>query len=242
MEGRANLTAHPVNPQKVFWEFSSRLPDNCIITCDSGSAANWYARDLKVRAGMKASLSGGLATMCPGVPYATAGKFTHPDRVAIALVGDGAMQMLGINDLVTIARHWKEWTDPRLVVCVLSNLDLNQVTWEQRVLAGDPKFSTSQDVPDFPFARFAEMLGLKGIVVDAPEKIGPAWEEALAADRPVVIEARTDPNVPPLPPHINFEQARAYWTAIAKGDPDALGTITQSVKEMMESWLPRSRR
>lgn len=238
MEARAKLDANPVNPQRVFWELSHRLPDNCILTSDSGSAANWFARDIKIRSGMMASLSGGLATMCPGVPYATAAKFNHPDRVVIAMVGDGAMQMLGNNDLITIASHWREWSNPHLIICVLNNHDLNQVTWEQRVLAGDPKFSTSQDVPDFPYARLADILGLKGILVEKPEQIGPAWDEALSAGRPTLIEAKTDPDVPPLPPHIHFDQAKAYLSSIVKGDPDALGTMKQSMKEMMESWLP----
>src|SRR6185312_12998032 len=132
LEARAMDTAKPINPQRVFWELSPRLPDNCILTCDSGSAANWYARDLKMRRGMKASLSGGLATMGPGVPYAIAAKFAHPHRHVIAMVGDGAMQMNGINGLITIRDSWKQWADPRLVILVLYNHDLNQVTWEQR--------------------------------------------------------------------------------------------------------------
>src|SRR5437763_7433301 len=224
--------AHPTNPQRVFCELSPRLPDNCILTCDSGSAANWYARDIRIRRGMMASLSGGLATMGPGVPYAIAAKFAHPDRVAIALVGDGAMQMNGMNGLITIAKYWRRWSDPRLVVMVLNNRDLNQVTWEQRVLEGDPKYAASQDVPDFPYARFAEILGLTGIRVDKPEDIGAAWDRAFACDRPVVLEVVTDPNVPPIPPHISAKQVKAYIMALFKRDPDAIGIIKASAKEM----------
>src|SRR5215467_2179050 len=214
MEERALQDADPINPQRLFWELSPRLPDNCIISADSGSSANWYARDLKLRRGMLGSLSGGLATMGPGVPYAIAAKFAFPDRVAIALVGDGAMQMNGINGLITIAKYWKEWSDPRLVVLVLNNRDLNQVTWEQRALAGDPRFAGSQSIPDFPYARYAEDLGLRGIRVDTPAAIGDAWDQALSADRPVVVEAITDPDVPPLPPHITLEQARHFASSI----------------------------
>ncbi|HMR65732.1 MAG TPA: thiamine pyrophosphate-requiring protein, partial [Anaerolineae bacterium] len=174
-EGRAMNEAKPVNPQRVFWELSPLLPDNCILTADSGSAANWFARDVKIREGMRASLSGNLATMGPGVPYAIAAKFAYPHRVPVALVGDGAMLMNGINELVTIAHYWQEWPDPRLVILVLHNNDLNQVTWEMRVMEGNPKFAASQYVPDFPYARYAEMLGLKGIRVDAPEAIRLAW-------------------------------------------------------------------
>ena len=238
LEARAMNDADPINPQRVFWELSSRLPDNCIISSDSGSSANWYARDLKLRRGMKASLSGTLATMGPGVPYAIAAKFTHPDRVAIALVGDGAMQMNGLAELITVAKYWERWSDPRLIVLVLNNGDLNQVTWEQRAMEGDPKFDAAQTVPDFPYARYAELIGLKGIRVDDPEQLGPAWDEALAADRPVVLEAITDPEVPPLPPHITFDQARALTSALRKGDSGARGIVRQSFKEKLEEFLP----
>jgi pyruvate dehydrogenase (quinone) len=239
VEKRAELEADPINPQKVFWELSKRLPDGAIISSDSGSAANWFARDVKIREGMMASLSGTLATMGPGVPYAIAAKFSHPDRPAIALVGDGAMQMNGTGELVTIAKYWERWSDPRLVILVLNNGDLNQVTWEQRVLQGDPKFPGTQEVPDFPYARFAEMIGLGGIKVDDPAQIGAAWDEALAADRPVVLEAVTDPTVPPLPPHIKLEQAREISKALFKGDPDAWDVIKQSFKSKAEEFLVR---
>ncbi|WP_031429887.1 thiamine pyrophosphate-requiring protein [Methylomicrobium agile] len=229
---RAMESADPINPQRVFWELSPRLPDHCILTCDSGSAANWYARDLKIRTGMMASLSGGLATMGCGVPYAIAAKFAHPDRAVIALVGDGAMQMLGMNELITIGKYWQRWSDPRLIVLVLNNRDLNQVTWEQRAMAGDPKFEASQDVPDFPYARFAELAGLQGIRVDRPDQLADAWERALGAERPVVLEATVDPDVPPLPPHITFKQAKAYASAILQGDPDSVDVIKASMKQI----------
>ncbi len=238
MERRALAEAKPINPQRVFWELSPRLPDNAILASDSGSAANWYARDLRMRRGMKASLSGGLATMGPGVPYVIAAKFAFPDRPAIALVGDGAMQMNGNSELVTVAKYWQRWQDPRLIVMVLNNRDLNQVTWEQRAQAGDPKFEGSQSLPDFPYARYAELIGLRGIRVDTPEAIGEAWDQALSADRPVVLEAYTDPAVPPLPPHIKFEQARAYFSALVKGDPEALDIIRASIKDLAQGVLP----
>ncbi len=238
VEARAMNDAEPLNPQRVFWELSPRLPDGCILSTDSGSSANWYARDIKIRKGMMASLSGTLATMGPGVPYAIAAKFAHPDRVAIALVGDGAMQMNGINGLITISKYWERWSDPRLIVLVLNNGDLNQVTWEQRVMEGDPRFEGSQDIPDFPYARYAELLGLKGIRVDSPDQVGAAWDQALEAYRPVVLEAVTDPNVPPLPPHIKLEQAKELMTALAKGDPNIGGIIKQAFKGKVEEFLP----
>ena len=242
MESRALESADPINPQRVFFELSKRLPDDAILSSDSGSAANWYARDVKIRKGMMASLSGNLATMGPGVPYAIAAKFAHPDRVSIALVGDGAMQMNGIAELITIGKYWQSWSDPRLIVLVLHNNDLNQVTWEQRAMEGDPRYDASQELPDFPYARYAELIGLKGIRVDDPDRLGAAWDEALAADRPVVLEAITDPDVPPLPPHITFEQATHFAQAIRRGDSDRRGMITQSLKQMVGDLIPgRSR-
>jgi pyruvate dehydrogenase (quinone) len=238
IEHRAQLGAEPINPQLVFHELSKRLPDGAILTSDSGSAANWYARDIKLRKGMMASLSGTLATMGPGVPYAIAAKFAHPGRPVFALVGDGAMQMNGINELITIAKYRERWPDQRLVVLVLNNHDLNQVTWEQRAMSGDPKFEASQTLPDFPYAQYAELLGLKGIRIERPEQVGPAWEEALSADRPVVFEALTDPEVPPLPPHITLEQAKALSSALISGDPNASRIVQQSFKQKVQEFLP----
>ncbi len=238
IEDRAQLSADPINPQLVFHELSKRLPDGAIVSSDSGSAANWYARDIKLRKGMMGSLSGTLATMGPGVPYAIAAKFAYPHRPVFALVGDGAMQMNGINELITIAKYRDQWPDQRLIIMVLNNQDLNQVTWEQRAMSGDPKFEGSQHLPDFPYARYAEMLGLKGIRVTSPDEVAPAWEEALAADRPVVYEAVTDPEVPPLPPHITLEQAKALTSALAHGDPNAGQIVRQSFKQKVEEFLP----
>jgi pyruvate dehydrogenase (quinone) len=233
LERRALEPAEPVNPQLIFHELSKRLPDGAILTADSGSAANWYARDVKLRSGMLASLSGTLATMGPGVPYAIAAKFAYPDRPVIALVGDGAMQMNGLAELITIAKYRERWSDQRLIVLVLNNRDLNQVTWEQRAMSGEPKFVESQQLPDVPYARWAEMLGLGGIRIDDPAKIGDAWEQVLAADRPTVFEVVCDPEVPPLPPHITVEQARSLTKAILHGDPARRRIISQSIRQKL---------
>ncbi|HEX4345612.1 MAG TPA: thiamine pyrophosphate-requiring protein [Solirubrobacteraceae bacterium] len=238
IETRAHDGADPINPQRVFWELSRQLPDRAILTSDSGSSANWFARDVHIRDGMMASLSGTLATMGPGVPYAIAAKFAHPDRPVIALVGDGAMQMNGNGELVTIAKYWQRWGDPRLIVLVLHNNDLNQVTWEQRAMEGDPRYEASQQLPDFPYARYAELIGLTGIRVDDPDQLADAWERAFAASRPVVLEAITDPDVPPLPPHITLEQAKALTFALAHGDPSRVEIIKQAAKGMLEELLP----
>lgn len=230
--------AKPVNPQRITWELSPRLPDRVILTSDSGSCANWYARDLKIRRGMMASLSGGLASMGAAVPYGIAAKFAHPDRPVIALVGDGAMQMNNMAELITVAKYWKKWSDHRWIVCVLNDEDLNQVTWEQRVMEGDPKFNASQQIPDVPYHRFAELIGLKGIFVDNPDRLGAAWDEALAADRPVVLEVKTDPEVPPLPPHITLQQAKKFTETLLKGDQREGNVIAGTARQVFESILP----
>jgi pyruvate dehydrogenase (quinone) len=228
-----------LNPLLVFSELSKRLPDRAMLTADSGSATNWWARHLRLRSGMRAALSGTLATMCPAVPYAVAAKFAYPDRPVIACIGDGAMQMLGINALIDIAKYADRWPNPQVIVLVLNNKDLNQVTWEQRVLAGDPKLEASQAIPDFPYARYAEMLGLRGIRVEAAEHVGEAWDEALAADRPVVYEALTDPEYPPLPPHIKLDQATSMAKALLRGDPNAGRIMRQSFRGKLHDLVTR---
>jgi pyruvate dehydrogenase (quinone) len=232
LKARAHTKANPINPQYVYWQLSAMLPDNCIITADSGSGTNWFARDLQMRRGMMASLSGNLATMGPAVPYAIAAKFAFPDRPVIASVGDGAMQMNGINGLISISKYYKEWKDPRLIVIVLNNRDLNQVTWEQRVMEGDAKFAASQDVPDFEYASYARLLDLEGVRVSKPEDVTGALEMALTARRPCVLDIETDPDVPPLPPHITFEQAASYAASILSGDPNTAGIIRRSLANM----------
>jgi pyruvate dehydrogenase (quinone) len=237
MASRAEVEADPVNPQAIFASLSTHLPDNALLTCDVGSGTNWYARYLKIRRGMVGSVSGGLASMGNGVPYLIAGKFAYPDRPGIAMVGDGAMQMIGNQGLISLAKYWREWDNPTAIVLVLNNRDLNQVTWEQRVMEGDPKFETSQDLPDFAFDKYAELLGLKGLRIDKAEQIDSVWEEALSSDRPVVINAYTDPEIAPLPPHISLEQAKNFMSSMFKGDPDSKHVIRESMKQIAAKWL-----
>ncbi|SFQ08592.1 thiamine pyrophosphate-requiring protein [Tranquillimonas alkanivorans] len=232
VEKRSRLEAQAINPELLFWEASPRLPDTAIISADSGSSANWLARAIKAKPGQMISLSGTLATMCPGVPYATAAKFCHPERVSVAFVGDGAMQMLGINGLITIAKYWRQWSDPRLIIAVLNNGDLNQVTWEMRAMGGFPKVEETQNVPDFEYAAYAEMLGLKGLRVTEPGQVGMAWDEALAADRPCVLNVYTDPNVPTVPPTVTREQAMNYLKTLMKGDADEASIVKQTFKRV----------
>jgi pyruvate dehydrogenase (quinone) len=239
LDKQAMIEADPVNPQRVFHELSQRLPDRAILLADSGSATNWWARHLRVRRGMDAALSGTLATMCPAVPYALAAKLAYPDRPVIAAIGDGAMQMLGINALIDLAKYRDRFTGP-CVVCVLNNRDLNQVTWEQRVMEGDAKLEASQDLPDFPYARYAELLGLTGVRVDRPEDLAAGWERVLGAPGPALLEVVTDPDVPPLPPHIRVEQAQGMAKAIYRGDPDRGGMIRQALKGKLAEFVTRS--
>jgi pyruvate dehydrogenase (quinone) len=235
MRDRAMVAANPINPQRVFTELSPRLPERVIVTSDSGSAANWYARDLRFRQGMNGSLSGGLASMGAGVPYAIAAKFAFPDRPVIALVGDGAMQMNGMAELITAAKYHKKWPNQTFIVCVLQNDDLNQVTWEQRVMNGNPKAEITQDLPDVPFHEFARLIGFEGLFVDDPEQLGAAWDQALAANKPCVLNVRTDPEVPPLPPHISFAEAKAFMTTAVQGDPDEGRMLKGSIKQVLSS-------
>src|SRR3954471_16711342 len=238
VERRALLDADPVNPLRIFYELDQRLPDDAILAADSGSAANWYAQQLRLRGRMRGSLSGTLATMGPGVPYAIGAKWAHPERPAIALVGDGAMQMNGMAELITIARYWRQWSDPRLVVAVLHNNDLNQVTWEMRAMEGAPKFTQSQTLPEVDYAAFAASLGLGAIKVERPDQIGPAWDQALAEGRPTLLDVRCDPDVPPIPPHATFEQMKDAAQALLHGDENRWGIIKEGLKTKVQEFLP----
>jgi pyruvate dehydrogenase (quinone) len=239
LDEQAHQPADPINPQLVYHELSARLPDRCVLTADTGSVTDWWARHLRVREGMDAIVSGTLASMGPGVPYALAAKLAFGDRPVIAAVGDGAMQMLGLNALIDVAHYAERFSDPRLIVFVLNNGDLNQVTWEQRVMSGDPKLDASQVLPDFDYAGFARLIGLHGVRVERPEDVGGAWDDALAAGRPAVLEFVTDPEVPPLPPHIRFEQAKQLAHAIAGGDPAAPRFLRQSLRGKLAELLTR---
>ncbi|MFG2386258.1 thiamine pyrophosphate-requiring protein [Streptomyces avermitilis] len=241
MRRRAAVDADPINPEYVVHAVDALLPDNVILAADSGSSANWYARHIRMRGAMRGSLSGTLATMGPGVPYVIGAKFAHPDRPAIALVGDGAMQMNGMAELVTAAKYWRNWQDPRLIVAVLNNQDLNQVTWEMRAMEGAPQFLPSQALPDVPYADFARSIGLDGVRVEKPSDVEGAWQRALAADRPFVLDFRTDPAVPPIPPHASLDQIEAAASSIIHGDSDRVGMVRQGIKAKVQEMLPGHR-
>ncbi|MGI8753405.1 MAG: thiamine pyrophosphate-requiring protein [Acidimicrobiales bacterium] len=226
-----------IRPQGLFAAISRHLPDQAILSSDSGSAADWYARHIRIRRGMKASLSGNLATMVPGVPYGIAAKFAFGDRVSVAMVGDGAMQMGGMAEMLTAAKYYKTWADPRYVVVVLNNEDLNQVTWEQRAMAGDPRFDASQSIPYVDYAAWADLIGLKGIKVTTSDQLEDTMTEAFAADRPVIVDVLTTPDEPPMPPHVTFEQARALTTSVIKDPGEGIAGAKEGVREMVHGFL-----
>jgi len=238
MDAEAQVSADPVNPMRIFHEFSRQAPEDAIIAADSGSAANWYARQIRMRGSMRGSLSGNLATMGPAVPYAIGAKFAHPTRPAIAFEGDGAMQMNGLAELITISRYWQTWSDPRLVVAVLHNNDLNQVTWELRAMGGTPKFVESQALPEVSYAEFAAQLGLGAVTVTDPEELEAAWKAALSADRPYVIDVHCDPDIPPIPPHATLDQMTAMSKALIKGDTSRWGVMKEGLKTKAQELLP----
>lgn len=237
-EVRCHVKGEEINPQLVFWELSERLPENAILTGDAGTATNWFARNIRMRSGMKSSLSGSLATMGAAVPYAISAKFAFPDRVVVACTGDGAMQMNGNAEMLTVAKYWKRWANPRLIFLVLNNSDLNQVTWEMRVESGNPKYEASQNLPHFNYAEYANQIGLLGIRVEKDDDIGAAWDRALSADRPVIFDAVVDANISQLPPHISMEQAHHLFSAMVKGDPEEGGVIKETLKSVMATMLP----
>ncbi|MDX2105827.1 MAG: thiamine pyrophosphate-dependent enzyme [Candidatus Melainabacteria bacterium] len=228
---QAHAEGDPLNPQQVFFDLNKYLPERCIITADSGTSTVWYARHLKMRAGMMGSVSGGLASMGCSLPYAIAAKFAYPDRSVIACTGDGAMQMIGNNELITISKYWKKWSNPQLVIIVLKNKDLSFVTWEQRAHEGDPKFTPSQNVIDFPYAKHAQSLGLDGYLIESANQIESVLKYAMSANRPVVIEVLADPDIPPVPPNAGFKESVNLVQSVSKSDEAEHKPVWQSIAQ-----------
>ncbi|MGH7328222.1 MAG: thiamine pyrophosphate-dependent enzyme, partial [Polyangiaceae bacterium] len=148
------------------------------------------------------------------------------------------MQMNGSAEMLTVKKYWKTWSDPRLIVLVLNNSDLNQVTWEMRIESGNPKYEASQNLPAFNYAQYADSLWLRGLRVESSDDVVPAWDRALASDRPVIFDVVVDPNISQLPPHISFEEAHNLFSALRKGDPDEVGVIKESIKSVLAGILP----
>jgi pyruvate dehydrogenase (quinone) len=219
-ESRANAPAEPMNPQYIVRSLTARLPADAQVSIDVGSVVYWYARHLRLPPGVPAHLSSTLASMGCGLPYGVAAKLAHPDRPVVTLAGDGAMQMNGLAELITVAHRWRDWADPRFVVCVLDNGDLAEVSWEQREMEGEPRFTASQNLPDVPYAQWADLLGLRGIRAATPQELDDAWDTALSADRPVVIHAVVDPAIPLLPPGQPTEKIQPMYHGLAAEDTD----------------------
>lgn len=238
MDAEAQVAANPVNPMRLFSEFSVRAPRDAIVTADSGTAADWYARQVRMRGEMRGSLSGTLASMGAALPYAIGAKFAHPDRPVVAFEGDGAMQMNGLAELLTVARYWREWQDPRLVVAVLHNNDLNQVTWELRSLGGTPDFVESQALPEVSYADVAAAMGIASITITDPDDLAGAWGTALAADRPYLLDVHVDPDVPPIPPHADLQQMLDTAKALIKGDTSRWGVVKEGLRTKAQELLP----
>jgi len=234
----AMAEADPVNPRRVFHSLNAHLPERAIVTADAGSTADWYGHHIRLRRGQMGNLSGRLATMLAAMPYAMAAKFAHPDRPVVCTIGDGAFQMLGMNGLLTVKRHWHEWADPTFVVLVLHNDDLNQVSWEMRE-AGDPRWDTAQLVEPMDYAEYARLLGFAAITVDHPDQIDAAWDRAFAADRPVLLDVHVDRNVPPLPAHISLEQAKGVARAVLHGDPERGRVVVEGARAMAAELFAR---
>lgn len=240
VEREAMTEADPINPRYVFHRLNERLPHNSIVTCDAGSTADWYGQHITLGRDMMGNLSGRLASMLAAMPYAVAAKFAFPERPVVCTIGDGAFQMLGMNELLTVKRHWSRWDDPRFIVLVLHNNDLTQVSWEMRE-AGDPRYETSQRLEDLDYAAYATLLGFTGIRVEHPDQVATAWDDAFASDRPVVLDVHTDPNVPPLPPHITFDQAKGVATALAQGDPAGRSVVEDGARAIAAKLFAEAR-
>ncbi|RAN76283.1 thiamine pyrophosphate-requiring protein [Bacillus sp. SRB_336] len=228
-----------VNPRRVYHELNKRLPPRAIVTCDAGSTADWYGHHIRLQRGMMGDLSGRLASMLAAMPYAVAAKFAFSERSVICTIGDGAFQMLGMNELITIKKYMQEWENPQFIIMVLHNNDLTQVSWEMRTEDANPVWETSQDVESIDYAGWADLLGFTGIRVRSDDDVAAAWDTAFATRGITLIDAYTSKNVPPLPPNITFEFAKNTGEALLKGDPSELGVLRDSAEALLSEGVER---
>jgi pyruvate dehydrogenase (quinone) len=228
------------NPRRFFHELNARLPDDVIVTADAGTTADWYGHHVRLGRGMRGDLSGRLATMLAAMPYAMAAKFAFPDRPVVCTIGDGAFQMLGMNELITLKKYGKQWANKQFVILVMHNDDLAQVSWEMRTEDANPLWRAAQDVESIDYAGFAQLLGFRGVRVDSDDEVAAAMDAAFAHDGVTVIDAIVSRHVPPLPPHISADYAKNVGLALAKGDPftaevvkdSAIALATQTVERV----------
>jgi pyruvate dehydrogenase (quinone) len=241
MEAQALLTYDDgVNPRRVFHELNKRLPAQAIVTADAGTTADWYGHHIRLRRGMLGDLSGRLATMLASMPYAVAARFAYPERPVVCTIGDGAFQMLGMNELITIKKYGERLgSDAPFVILVLHNNDLSQVSWEMRTEDGNPVWRKAQDVESVDYAGWARLLGFDAIEVHSDDEVETAWDRAFATPGVTLIDAYTSRNVPPLPPHITKEFAKMTGLALLKGDPFELDVIRDSAKSLVTEGVER---
>ena len=232
---RAEAKARPLNPEAVVRGISDRLADDAMVAVDCGTATSWYARDLSMRPSQLGSLAGLLLSMGGGMPYAIAAKMANPGRPLFAMIGDGAMQMNGVNELITVRRYWERWPDSQFIVLVLNNRDLSFVSWETRATLGAKPDPESSSLPDVPYAGWAQLLGLDGARIDRPDQVEDVLDRAFAADRPFVIDAVVDADVPLIPPHLTADEALKTAKAEFHGDPAFFGILTEGVRETVVS-------
>jgi pyruvate dehydrogenase (quinone)/pyruvate oxidase len=229
MEKQATATTSPMKPQVVAAELGKRLAANAIVSCDSGTIATWWARHIPARRGQMHTVSGNLATMACGLPYAIAAQVAYPNRQCVAFVGDGGFTML-MGDFVTAVRYQLP-----VKVIVMKNNSLGQIKWEQMVFLGNPEFGC--DLTPIDFAAFARACGAKGYTIHDAGQCGDVLDEALRADGPAVIEAVIDPNEPPMPPKVTARQAAHFAESLAKGTPDRRkiigGLLEDKIRELV---------
>jgi pyruvate dehydrogenase (quinone) len=217
---RGTLQDMPMKPQVVAHELSRRLQDGAIIVSDSGTISTWSARHLPIRRGMMYSLSGTLASMANGLPYAIAAQVAYPDRQVIAFVGDGGFSML-MAEFVTAVKYQLP-----IKVVVIKNNTLGMIKWEQMVFLGHPEYGCELEPIDF--AAIAKAMGAEGFLVWEPAQCGRILEEALNTPGPVLIEAVVDPHEPPMPPKATLEQGAQLAKSLVRGTPDA-GKIFRTI-------------
>lgn len=239
LEAQAMVSYEQVNPRRVFHELNKRLPPRAVVTCDAGTTADWYGHHIRLREGMLGDLSGRLATMLAAMPYATAAKFAYPDRSVVCTIGDGAFQMLGMNELITVKKYLDRWENPQLIVVVMHNDDLTQVSWEMRTEDGNPVWETAQDVESVDFAGWAQLLGFQGIAVHRDEDVVPALDRAFAHRGVTLIDAYVSRNVPPLPAKVTAEYAVNTVKALVKGDPQEGHVIADTAKAVVTEGVSR---
>jgi pyruvate dehydrogenase (quinone)/pyruvate oxidase len=229
METRGTRQDKPMKPQVVAWELGKQLRDDAIVSCDSGTIATWWARQIVAKRGQMHTLSGTLATMAPGLPYTIAAQVAYPERQCVAFVGDGGFSML-MADFVTAVKYKLP-----IKVVIIKNNTLGQIKWEQMVFLGNPEYGVQLQPIDF--AEYAHACGAIGFTVEDPAECSSTIKEFLNAPGPAILQAVVDPFEPPLPAKVKAEQALHFAESLARGEPNrskiALTVASDKVHEMI---------